>query len=80
MKKTRGIGSTLESLLQEEGIFEEVSIKALKTTIALQIQAAMKKKKLTQAEVAKRMQTSRAVPQMLLGKRCIFRLSKKASF
>ncbi|MDP3889050.1 MAG: XRE family transcriptional regulator [bacterium] len=66
MKKAKGIGSTLESLLQEEGILEEVRIKALKTAISLQIQATMKKKKLSQAEVAKRMHTSRAVLQRLL--------------
>lgn len=66
MKKSKGIGSTLESLLEEEGILEEVRVKALKTAISLQIQAAMKKKKLTQAEVAKRMQTSRVVLQRLL--------------
>lgn len=66
MKKIKGIGSTLESLLEEESILEEVRVKALKTAIAMQIQAAMKKKKLTQAQVAKRMQTSRAVLQRLL--------------
>ena len=66
MKKTKGIGSSLESLLQEEGILEEVRAKALKTAIALQVQEAMKKEQLTQSEVAKRMKTSRAVLQRLL--------------
>lgn len=66
MKKSKGIGSTLESFLQEEGILEEVRVKALKTAISLQIQATMKKKKLSQSEVAKRMHTSRAVLQRLL--------------
>lgn len=66
MKKIQGIGSTLESFLEEEGILEEVRVKALKTAISLQIKATMKKKKLTQAEVAKRMHTSRAVLQRLL--------------
>lgn len=66
MKKQQGIGSTLDSFLQEEGIFEEVRMKALKSTIAYQIEQAMKKKKLSQAEVAKRMRTSRAVLQRLL--------------
>lgn len=31
MKKVKGVGSTLESFLQEEGILEEVRVKALKT-------------------------------------------------
>jgi len=66
MKKNQGIGSTLESLLEEEGILEEVRIKVLKSTIAYQIGQAMKKKKLSQAEVAKRMHTSRASLQRLL--------------
>ena len=66
MKKPKGIGSTLESLLREEGILEEVRVKALKTTISLQVQTTMKKKKLTQTEIAKRMHTSRAVLQRLL--------------
>lgn len=66
MKKLRLIGSTLENLLEEEGILEEVRAKALKTAIALQVQAAMKKENLTQTEVAKRMRTSRAVLQRLL--------------
>lgn len=66
MKKHKGIGSTFESLLEEEGILEEVRMKALKSTIAYQIQQAMKKKKLSQSEVAKRMRTSRAVLQRLL--------------
>lgn len=66
MKKTKGIGSTLESFLHEEGILQEVRVKALKTAIALQIEEAMKKEQLTQSEVAKRMQTSRAVLQRLL--------------
>ena len=66
MKKTKGIGSSLESFLQEEGILEKVRVKALKTAIALQVQEAMKKEQLTQSEVAKRMKTSRAVLQRLL--------------
>lgn len=66
MKKYKGIGSSLESLLKEEGILEEVRIKALKSTIAYQIKQAMKKKKLSQTEVAKRMKTIRAVLQRLL--------------
>ena len=66
MKKQQGVGSTLDSLLEEEGILEEVRVKVLKATIAYQIEQAMKKKKLSQAEVAKRMRTSRAVLQRLL--------------
>lgn len=66
MKKQQGIGSTLDSFLEEEGILEEVRMKVLKSTIAYQIEQTMKKKKLSQAEVARRMRTSRAVLQRLL--------------
>lgn len=66
MQNHKGIGSTLESLLQEEGLLEEVRIRALKSAIAYQIAQEMKKNKLTQTEVAKRMNTSRAVLQRLL--------------
>lgn len=68
MKKRvgNGIGQTLESFLEEEGILEETRIKVLKMTIAYQIQDAMKKKRLSQATVAKRMSTSRIVLQRLL--------------
>jgi predicted flap endonuclease-1-like 5' DNA nuclease len=44
MEKIQGIGSTLESFLEEEGILEEVRVKALKTAISLQIKATMKKR------------------------------------
>ncbi len=66
MKKSKAIGSSFESLLEEEGILEEVRIKALKSTITHQIEQTMKKKRLSQAQVAKRMNTSRAVLQRLL--------------
>lgn len=65
-KRSKGIGSTLESVLEEEGILEEVRIKALKSTIAYQIEQVMKKKKMSYAEVARKMRTSRAVLQRLL--------------
>ena len=66
MKKNNGIGSTLESFLEEDGTLEEVRVKALKTTIVYQIATAMKKKKMTQAQVAKKISTSEAVLQRLL--------------
>lgn len=67
MKKLKKyIDTTLEDWLEEEGILEEVQEAALKTTIALRLQELMKKQKLTQADVAKRMKASRAVVQRLL--------------
>jgi antitoxin HicB len=60
--KTRSL-SELESLddfLREEGIAEEVTARAIKRVIALQLQEAMKERRLTRAAMAEQMETSRA--------------------
>ncbi len=65
-KKNKCLGPTLESFLKKEGIFDEVQVKALKTSISLQIKEAMEKQSITQTELANKMGTSRAVLQRLL--------------
>jgi antitoxin HicB len=52
--------ATLDDFLDEEGIREEVSLRAVKSVIALQLQQAMKDQNLTRAAMAARMDTSRA--------------------
>ncbi len=49
MKKkiNKCLGSSLENLLEEEGILEEVYAEALKTSIALQIKHAMEEQNIT---------------------------------
>jgi len=64
MKKN--IGSTFDSWLREEGIYEEVSAAAIKRVVARQVEAAMKERSLTKAEMARRMHTSRAALDRLL--------------
>lgn len=64
--KKKNIGSTFDSWLREEGIYEEVSANAIKRVIARQIASAMSHKGLTKAEMAKRMHTSRASLNRLL--------------
>jgi antitoxin HicB len=64
--KKKNIGSSLDSWLREEGIYEEVSANALKRVIARQVGAAMDQKGLTKAEMARRMGTSRAALDRLL--------------
>jgi len=59
-------GSTFEGWLKEEGIYEEVSAAAIKRVLARQIEHAMKEKRLSKADVARRMQTSRAALDRLL--------------
>lgn len=60
--KTRSL-SELESLddfLREEGIAEEVTARAIKRVIALQLQDAMTARRMTRAAMAEQMETSRA--------------------
>lgn len=66
MRKNKCLGSTFESFLKEKGIYEEVKVAALKTVLALQLQDAMKQKKMTQTEMAKQLGTSRASLKRLL--------------
>ena len=64
--KKKNIGSSLDSWLREEGIYEEVSARAIKRVIARQVAAAMHEKGLTKVEMARRMRTSRAALDRLL--------------
>lgn len=51
---------TLDDFLDEEGIREEVTLRAVKSVIALQLQQAMADQKITRAAMAAQMDTSRA--------------------
>ena len=64
--KKKNIGSFLDSWLREEGIYEEATTAAIKRVLARQLEAAMKKQRLSKAEMARRMQTSRAALDRLL--------------
>ena len=59
-------GSTFESFLKEEGIYEEVTAATMKRVLAWQIAQAMKKQHVTKSTMAKRMRTSRAALDRLL--------------
>jgi DNA-binding Xre family transcriptional regulator len=67
--KKKNIGSTFDSFLREEGIHEEVTAVAIKRVVARQVEAAMKEKSLSKAEMARRMNTSRAALDRLLDPR-----------
>jgi len=60
------IGSDFEDFLKEENIYEDVEAIAVKHVLALQIQKELKKKKLTKAAVAKKLNTSRAALDRIL--------------
>jgi len=57
-KKNKHIGSSFESFLKEDGIYEEVTAAAIKRTIALQIEQEMAAQHISKAEMARRMRTS----------------------
>ncbi|HVV65683.1 MAG TPA: hypothetical protein VHC42_09445 [Rhizomicrobium sp.] len=65
-KKNPHQGSSFESFLREEGIYEEVTATAMKRVLAWQIAQAMKKQRVTKSMMAKRMRTSRAALDRLL--------------
>lgn len=64
--KKKNIGSSFDSWLREEGIYEVTTSAAIKRVLARQIEGAMKERNLTKSEMAKRMQTSRAALDRLL--------------
>ena len=64
--KKKNIGSSFDSLLREDGIYEEVSAAAIKRVVARQVEEAMKEKGLTKSAMARRMRTSRAALDRLL--------------
>lgn len=66
MKKKGRIGGSFDALLKEEGLYEEVTARAIKRVIARQLDAIMRKDHLTKTMLAKRMQTSRAQLDRLL--------------
>jgi len=59
-------GSNFDDFLREEGILEEVTVRAHKRLLALQLQDAMVEMKLTKTELAERLQTSRSQVDRLL--------------
>lgn len=58
--KRGAVGSSLDSLLEEDGLLEEVSAAAMKRVIAWQLAQAMKAKGLSKLAMARRMGTSRS--------------------
>ena len=61
------VGSTLDAFLAEEGTLEEATERAIKGVLARQIDQEMKARNLTKVAMARRMRTSRAKLDGLLG-------------
>jgi len=69
MKKRKShprLGSRLEDFLRDDGRLEEATAIAIKRVLAWEIQRAMQAAGVSQAEMARRMKTSRAVVRRLL--------------
>jgi antitoxin HicB len=64
--KKKNIGSTFDSFLREEGIYEDASAAAIKRVVARQLETTMKEKHISKAEMARRMCTSRSALDRLL--------------
>lgn len=64
--QNKHLGSTLDSFLEEEGILEEATARAQKKVLAYQLAEAMKLKKISKSEMARRMNTSRSQIDNLL--------------
>jgi antitoxin HicB len=58
-KVNRHKGSSIDSFLREEGVFEEFQARAVKEVIAWQLAQAMKERKLSKRRLAALMHTSR---------------------
>ena len=59
-------GSSLDSFLEEEGILEEVSARAHKRLLALQLDDIMKESSMSRARLAEKLETSRGQVDQLL--------------
>ena len=66
MNNNQYSGSNFDDFLAEEGILEEVSTKAQKRLLALQIEDIMAETSLTKSEIAAKMNTSRSQLDRLL--------------
>lgn len=60
------VGSDFEDFLRADGRLDEATAVALKRVLAWEIEQAMAKANISQAEMARRMRTSRAVIRRLL--------------
>ena len=62
----RNIGTNFDTFLEDEGLLEETTVTAVKRVIAYQLAEKMAEDKLTKAEMARRMDTSRSALDRLL--------------
>ena len=59
-------GSNFDEFLKEDGIYEEVTARAHKRLLAIQLTEAMKRRSITKQQLADKLQTSRSQLDRLL--------------
>ena len=59
MARNKHRGSSLDEFLADEGVIEEFQARAIKEVVAWQLAQAMRERKLSKNQLAKRMRTSR---------------------
>ena len=62
----RNIGSDFDAFLEEEGLLEETTVRAVKRYIAYRLAERMSEARLSKSEMARRMNTSRSALERLL--------------
>ena len=65
-KKHPNIGSTLDDLLEKDGVRDAVNATAVKRVLALQIEDEMRRRHISKTALARRMHTSRVAVDRLL--------------
>jgi hypothetical protein len=65
-RKKGRIGSSFDDFLKEENIYDEVETTAVKRIIAWQLEDAMKTRRISKLQMARRMKTSRSQLDRLL--------------
>ena len=65
-RKNGRIGSSFDDFLKDEGVYNEVETVAVKRVIAWQLEEAMKTRRMTKLQMARRMKTSRSQLDRLL--------------
>jgi antitoxin HicB len=60
------MGSSIDSFMKEEGIFEESQAQAIKEVVAWQLAEAMQRKKISKSKMASMLKTSRSQVDRLL--------------
>lgn len=65
----KNMGSSIDSFLKEERIFEDAQAHAIKEVVAWQLSEAMRKKKISKSKMAAMLKTSRSQVNRLLDSR-----------